>query len=1236
MILADRDRIHDVAELVAGLLRARKNVVRVSVAERATASSKWLASGFLLTPHLVVAPGFIDVPADSVARLEFPGEGGEVQQFLSDPSPEQLGHISTEYFTGAALTLFSFGAGNEGRRETSGSRETKAADAGLLELCFDAPAERDFVAIPQFTGRGKKLQVSFGSIVSASDEALDYDADTEGGSSGAPILDRSWRVIGMHLAGHQKGRKLNTGLARKAMVDALRASRHWDAIRNTHRIADVAAAAATLAGQHDSIASGAVGLRVGPAVATEAEADLLVRAALQSSVLKASLTDAEAKQLRPLVIDPNADRWVMRSADRTRIIQAVGSLDALRAARPRARTAAPEAVQQIIDRVLTGPPYDLEAEDEAALASWIQVVRWFTGVVPSLPSAAEVLRTLERKRMHSRLTAIAGVDFRGRTEQLQQLDHWWRRGDGPLSLTGIGGVGKSALIARFASTLPAKTLLLWLDFDRADLAPDDAASVMAVIAQQASVQLAGFTAPAIDDAWEQSAGRMGEELERALPPDAEALLVLDSFEAAQYAERYQELWPVLDAIARAFPRLRLVVTGRAPVPELRLAGRAAQEIRLGGLERADSAAWLREHGVVEPALVDRVLDLADGVPLILRLVEAFVERGGTAEDLPQRLTNTVITGFLYDRILDRVQNSELKPVARAALVLRRLTMDLVTAVFADVVEFPPGEISEWFAELGREMALVEGTDVLRLRPEVRSAALSWLQKDQPEMVKLVDQRAAEWYATQDVHDPEVAAELVYHRLRLGDLAGAEDGWRDGCGRFLTGAAEDLEGAARYWLEARLGAVSGDVHESSKAYEQNAAERIRSARSRGHRRAARGILNERPREHTNDSPLVFQEAYEQWLLGTPHEAARLLDEAGDAPGRVGRDRRVLRALLWRDADGRLEADELLGQSDGLPAWSDGPDASLRAAAVRTARVRLAVDIDAECALLADAATLDQLVGRLSPIDVVLPRLRERLSQMRVLEASAGLRAVDVGDGPSFHRIIEAVRQATTPSESASIRQVRARAFDAWTRESWASVSRQGAHGPVSREAGGAQDDPGIELGLGERLATLGWRRWWIAAQSLANDVMGPALHSERLTTPLGLGVVGTLALWASDLGPLEYELAGGHRYDTLRFVGPLGSLRDLVFRLAPLVTQKISAQQWQRVLRALQEGVEPKYPWAEHARVDTSMASESPVVTFTGDLGRLPVSRRGMAFYLLSPDPLETLVKGLAGDSSAAQ
>ena len=51
-------------------------------------------------------------------------------------------------------------------------------------------------------------------------------------------------------------------------------------------------------------------------------------------------------------------------------------------------------------------------------------------------------------------------------------------------VTGIGGVGKSALVAHFALELPSETLQLWLDFDRADVAPDDAVSVLRLLFEQ--------------------------------------------------------------------------------------------------------------------------------------------------------------------------------------------------------------------------------------------------------------------------------------------------------------------------------------------------------------------------------------------------------------------------------------------------------------------------------------------------------------------------------------------------------------------------------------------------------------------------------------------------------------------------------------------------------------------------------------------------------------------------------
>ena len=170
--------------------------------------------------------------------------------------------------------------------------------------------------------------------------------------------------------------------------------------------------------------------------------------------------------------------------------------------------------QQVIDRILAGPPYELAAIEEAALPYWLQAVRWFADVVPGLPTPAAVNRTLERRRMRSRLRSLAGSDFLGREAELTRLRAWY--GDqqaGPMVVTGIGGVGKSTLVAQFAAELPESMLLLWLDFDRADLAPDDAVSVLGLLAEQVAVQRDGFAVPVVaEESWPDGAAAFGEAL----------------------------------------------------------------------------------------------------------------------------------------------------------------------------------------------------------------------------------------------------------------------------------------------------------------------------------------------------------------------------------------------------------------------------------------------------------------------------------------------------------------------------------------------------------------------------------------------------------------------------------------------------------------------------------------------------------------------------------------------------
>ena len=382
--------------------------------------------------------------------------------------------------------------------------------------------------------------------------------------------------------------------------------------------------------------------------------------------------------------------------------------------------------------------------DEADLPYWLQATRWFADVTLSLPTPAEVNRALEKRRVRGRFASIAGAGFRGRARELAQLQRWYADNRaGPIVITGIGGVGKSALVAQFALSLPTDTLLLWLDFDRADLAPDDAISVLTLLYNQSAVQLDGISIPTLEaSSWKKYAEAFGEILSGAVGSDPVPLMVLDGFEVAQHVKQHQEIWGLLELILKKAPALRVLVSGRAPVKGLKLNRRLARQMNLTGMTRKDARAWLREHGIKKEKVLESVLDIAHGVPLVLKLAVRWVETGGDVNELPEELPEELVQGFLYQRILDRVIDPLLKPVVRDALVLRYLTEEMLPEIFGDSI---PKELEtpEVYARLQLEMGIVGTADanpptlsmtlskkpgVLAIRPEVRSATLKLSRK----------------------------------------------------------------------------------------------------------------------------------------------------------------------------------------------------------------------------------------------------------------------------------------------------------------------------------------------------------------------------------------------------------------------------------------------------------------------------------------------------------------------------
>lgn len=1114
-----------------------------------------------------------------------------------------------------------------------------------LSLAFKSVSVHDNVYLLHHSANPKSLQFSFGAVLNVDKRWLRYDANTLGGASGAPVLNASWEFAGMHVLGGRAvspDANYNEAISISAILDVLRTTPEWGEIAEFHKLADVTAARIGLeqASQRD----------VAPRLDS-----VLLRAAVLWNFAPDSFPPELRDVLRTMVIDPEDEQvWILRPDERQRLLKSAGSLEALRKAR--GDEPSDEEDQQVIDTILRGPPYKLEDIDVDALPYWLQAIRWFAGVAPSLPTAIEVNRLLEQRRVRSRLHEITGPKFQGRTRQLATLHKWYEsKQSGPMVISGIGGIGKSALVARFALELPEETAIFWLDFDRADIASDDAASMLRLLCAQAEVQIAGFSAPTFEPAaWESAAAAFAGTLTSAIPGNAPALLVLDSFEVAQYLEKYQEVWSLLEVLLAQKSNLRVLISGRSPVANLTLAGRTAASLVLTGLSSAHSEAWLREAGITDEALLSRLVKITRGIPLVLKLAVRWVEAGGTLQELTEDFSKAVVAGFLYRRILDRVIDSALKPVARGALVLRRLTAQIIAEVLGDAI--PPAlDAKEVFARLGRELALVSPGDsaqgaalllaedgVLRLRPEVRTATLRLLEQDDADYVRLINERAAAWYAKQDSNEITNAAELVYHRLRLNDFAGAEAAWRDECAPLLSLALDDFPTSARKaraWLRDHLREEQGSTT-SLIAWEKDAVERIQSALRRVLLRAVPGILAERV-ERSDESPLIFYDAWVRWQDGDLEGARKLLRAAGRADGVIGTQRAVLAALLAARANDRAEADRLLAQladEKREDEWDVDTPFSL---AVQAARVHLATDLAAELDF-AELLTSSDGAAQLAEVDHILPLsdlvlpidlLYQTLTQ--AVETKYGTNEVNIPDEdeelPAFAHQLDVIRRGTLLSPVSFFLPLVVGDSDNSTDTFPAATLWQVRDLDLESAPGNQFKDrltPALSRALD--LAIMGWRRWRVAATTLClakTCQFAQSGHSDDLLMLVNLGALALFQGYGDYSFTLAYE---GRSLKNILDDALRSRLRSLEF--TPTADRLALAK---RVLRYLTFGLpvskmQPKF--FDFLESTLKPENTSQRVTIPNDLFYSIEQReiRILCLYLFGPTPLETLTLRLLG------
>jgi hypothetical protein len=343
----------------------------------------------------------------------------------------------------------------------------------------------------------------------------------------------------------------------------------------------------------------------------------------------------------------------------------------------------------------------------------------------------------------------------------------------PLYLTGLGGVGKSALVAALQLALQkSKTVTLLVDFDAVGLGAGEPMPVFLTIMHQFALFVRARGHEAIADQLsaartyiqaktrQSGTGNLGAAMEEQFatidglglsalakvpsPMRREPIvLILDSFEVvpARQLPAVMRLFELLQQ-RLPLPGLRLIISGRELPPTTvdllspPVTPDPAHHMVLEGLEEKDAARFLAvkdtERKFKSRSLRLRAARALRGHPLSLQIL-ARLARSQPLNEIESALSDLerdphfaaeFAQSYLYTRVLDRIADPKIKDLAHPGLILREVTPGLIRIVLAGpckLGDITDTEATDLLHRLSEHYWLVQtlGTDHLRHRADVR-------------------------------------------------------------------------------------------------------------------------------------------------------------------------------------------------------------------------------------------------------------------------------------------------------------------------------------------------------------------------------------------------------------------------------------------------------------------------------------------------------------------------------------
>lgn len=246
---------------------------------------------------------------------------------------------------------------------------------------------------------------------------------------------------------------------------------------------------------------------------------------------------------------------------------------------------------------------------------------------------------------------------------------------------------------------------------------------------------------------------------------------------------------------------------------------------LTGFDVEGARAYLRARlrGYKLPPVNNEDLDWITtrvrGNPLGLRLAAQVFAREGkkgideavSARQLKEKVADEQVQSLLHLRIIEHLENEDLKRLANPGLIVRRINAEVIEQVLAEPCDLDLHRVTaeQLLNELRNEVSLVEPIDsaTVKHRTDVRLIMLPALRRSLGAVARQVDELAVRYWQKQS--GSAARAEEIYHRLWRGDSEeDLTNRWMAGLGAHLEDVLDEFETVApgdwaRIWLAQQL-------------------------------------------------------------------------------------------------------------------------------------------------------------------------------------------------------------------------------------------------------------------------------------------------------------------------------------------------------------------------------------------------------------------------------------------------